>query len=74
MYVQSLHSKTGYITPQEAEENSYHALNAAEQAAQYLNQKLSGKTGADPDSAVQPTLQPQKDVLSAAKYPSCARK
>ena len=28
-----LHSKIGYITPQEAEENFYEALNAAEKAA-----------------------------------------
>ena len=28
-----LHSKIGYITPQEAEENYYQALNAAEKAA-----------------------------------------
>ena len=38
-----LHSKIGYITPHEAEENFYETLNAAEKAAKYLNQQLSGK-------------------------------
>jgi hypothetical protein len=41
-----LHSKSGYITPQEAEETFYETLNAEEKAAKHLNQAISGKPGA----------------------------
>ena len=46
-----LHSKIGYFTPQEAEEKFYEALNAAEKAALYLNQQLSGKPGTCVDAS-----------------------
>ena len=39
------HSKIGYTTPKEAEEDFYDALNATENAAYHLNQQLFGKPG-----------------------------
>ena len=45
-----LHSAIGDITPNEAEEAFYATLNTDEKAAQSLNHKLSGKTGACVDA------------------------